>query len=609
MLIDGPPDDDIRDLVRTGALPAVGIAGFVTLPTPAAVLPAAALRQLASCALIRLNDGTIWLLRTGGGAWSDDRLEQLAKVLAREAHLRHDLEPLTVRLRHELRAPALVVLRGVLHAIDVDGWGLRQVAVGVAVRARRKEAEQRDPAAFAAATQRIEDQLQAALRDALVTFHAGADGEAIAAAVAATGSADLATYNFLVEARHRAWRLQFARSFPLLLQSAATGGAGSVGETFRTTVDRGTPLVKHLAMRWGVGPSVLRGLRNRDAALVGARWIDNVRGLVRLLDALRPEDRPRADPAAWCGFNRAVAAAERLFQGPPWASPLAQMWLRDAIRRGPADLDESAAQRLWSPAVVAAVQQFREALARFLELEHETADNPAEGATRFTFDGLASRFIASRQPRRLEAIAERFAREWRDPPPALVHELARLTGDACWPLLAAEMLSVDGSRIAAPLTERAALDRHGAALDICLTGSYLGPPGIDARNSSRFIIGLLHRTTRAPVSTAEIRVARSPRTGSYELEVLQHTGSRNHPPSQACVSALAEAVAGARSRSGQEHLDATFRAMRARGLVTAEVARRQAERILLAEVLTRTLGTTVLTELSSAVRRQTNILN
>lgn len=146
------------------------------------------------------------------------------------------------------------------------------------------------------------------------------------------------------------------------------------------------------------------------------------------------------------------------------------------------------------------------------------------------------------------------------------------------------------------MTDRSALDRHGNALDICLDRTYLGPSGIDARNSTRFIVALLHAPTRAPASTAEIRATRTRGDGGCELEVLQHTGQRNRPPSTACVQALAETLAAARGPAGRQHLDAAFRAMRRLGRDHETAAKREAERRRLTGVLTRTLGPALLAE-------------
>lgn len=590
----------ISSLVKDTRLPVAGIRDVIVFPAPDGCLPAAALRQLANCALFRLDDATVWFLRTRGNAWTDERLARAARVLLDETRLRHDGDRLVERLRHVLRTATLATLPATLHDVDAIRWELRNVAIACMLRAPEFAAGGPGTAQVAAAASAREAALHASLAAALARFDEATDREALHAVTAATGAADIAVYNYLAEPRHRGWRLQLARTFPLFLRAAATGGPASVGATLRAAVDDGAPLLRHLADRWGVSAGAIRMLRQLPAARVGAQWEDNVRGLVRLLDVLRPEDRPQDDPAAWARFNHAVAVAERIFRCPPWASPAAQVWLRDAARRGLVDVDDAAAQAGWSPARIAAVQRFRDALARLLELGHGDAANAADAVPRLACEGRANRFVATRPPRRLAALARRFEREWRDPPAELAQASSRVAGESYLPLLPAELVAADGSRIASPLTDRGALDRHGRALDTCLDRAYLGPPGIDASNAARFIVGFLHARTRAPASTAEIRATRKLGDEGCELEVLQHTGFRNRLPSQPCIQALAETLAAARSRAGRAHLEAAFRALRDLGRRPEAAAKREAERILLTGVLTRTLGPALLAELGAA---------
>lgn len=585
-------------------MPAEGIDAFVVLPSPEGPLPPAALRQVASCALVRLADATVWFLRARDGAWSPERLATTARVLVAQAPFRRDAARLTGTLRHELRAPTLAVLPAVLDEVDAASWDLRGLAIAIAIRSRCGSDGALDPAAIAEATRDVEDELRAALAPALAEFAGRTDSEAMRAVVAATGAADVAIYNYLVEPPHRVWRLQLAQTFPLLLRAAAIGEAASVGETIRNVVDRGDPLVRTLAARWGVDGASVRCLRGKDAALVGRHWEGNVRGLARLLDALRPEDRPKEDPAAWARFNGAVAAAERIFRCPPWGAPVAQMWLRDAARRSIDGSEEESARRVWDAAAVAAVHRFRDTLARVLELEHGDASHPPGAAARLALEAAANRFVASRQPRRLREIAERFERELRDPRTESARQAARIANRRHWPLLPNDMTSADGSRIVLSLIERDALDRHGNALDICLTGDYLAPASLDATQAAHFILGLVNAARSTPVSTAEIRVSRSLRDARFHAEVLQHTGFRNRPPSRACASALAEALAAARSPAGQAHLEAAFRALRERARVSQAEADRRAERALLDDVLTRTLGPAMLAEIVTTARRR-----
>jgi hypothetical protein len=259
---------------------------------------------------------------------------------------------------------------------------------------------------------------------------------------------------------------------------------------------------------------------------------------------------------------------------------------------------------VWDAAAIAAVHRFRDTLARLLELDQGDASHPPAAAARLALEAAANRFVASRPKRRLREIAERFVRELRDPRTESMRQAARIANRRHWPLLADDLASADGSRIVRPLVERDALNSHGSALDICLTAEYLAPPSLDTTPVAHFILGLVNAAKSTPVSTAEIRVSRSLRDGRFRAEVLQHTGYRNRPPSRACAAALEEALAAVRAPAAQAHLEVAFRALRERARVSQAEADRRAERGLLDDVLTRTLGPAMLAEIVIATRQR-----
>ncbi len=591
---------EIAGCLMAGALPEAGIGGFLALPAPAYATSPAPLRHVACFALLRLADATLWLLRTRGLPWTRERLEAAARTLHRERSARRDTAYLAGRLAYDLEIAPVDVLTPVLHADAAEPWELRRTAIAVVMRALRTRGGQVDPAELAALTRQVEDGLRAALASALADFRAGNDAEAVREATSTSGGFDLALYNFLVEAPHRAWRLQLARTFPLFLRAAATGAAGSAGETIRSAVDGGLPLLRHLAGRWGVGASALRHLQHKDAALVGDHWEDNVRALAQLLDALVPEDRP-ACAAEWQQFNRAVAAGERIFRAPASSSALVRMWLRAAARGRWAGLDGDEAQGPWGPAAIAAALRLRDGLARYLELE-AARGGAAPGVVRAASESVADHCIATRRPGRVREIADRFDRHRQNPGADLVREVEFLSGERFWPLLPGDHVAVNGTCAVAPLTSRAALRQHGAAMSNCLADRFLDDFAGDCAAARCFIVGVVDRTTGAPASTAEIRLARLPRGGGLEPQVVQHTGFANAAPSPRCRQALAEALAAVRAAAGQQHLEAGLRAIRQFRLLGRTKARDEAERLLLAEALGATLRPAVLAEMVATVR-------
>jgi len=591
-------------LLDAGALPGAGILAYLTLPAPAGVLTPAPLRHVACGALVRLADATVWMLRTRGAPWSPDRLAVAARTLRDEHGAWRDGAYLTGRLSYALEIATVALVPPVLDRVDPALWDLRRTAIALVLRSLRTRGGEMDPAALAQATRATEAHLATALDAALAEFHAATDTEAYRQATPAAGDADIARYNFLVQAPHRAWRLQLARTFPLFVHAAATGGDNTAGETIRTAVDAGVPLVRHLAARWDVTAGAIRVLVGKDVTTVGGQWEGNVRGLVKVLDALRPDDRPGTRSADWQNFNRAVAAAERIFRAPPWTSAVARMWLREAARQGWARLDEAAAQRLWEPAAIAAVQQFRDSLARWLELAVARHATPPPVVPNAGCDAAADHYVSTRQPRRLAAIAERFEVCRRGVRADLVDQSSLLGGESFLPLLPGDMVAADGTRIVAPLTTRAALQRHGEAMDNCLEAMLLGSYVADCAAAKSFILGILDAATRKPASTAEVRVRRQPRAGRLEAHVVQHTAQFNAPPSLHCRQALAEAVAAVGSDAGQQHLEAGLRILRQRRLLGQARAKEEGECLLLGEALAQTLGPAALEELAAGVRKR-----
>jgi hypothetical protein len=582
-----------------GTIPDAGLEDYVVLPSVECALSPAPLRHTACHALLRLEDSTIWHLRTRGAPWSPQRLIVATRTLQNEHTGRQDSGYLTGRLSYELEISSVTVLPPILERVDPGLWEFRRTAVAMVMRWLRGYGSNVDPADLAAITGAVEENLHAMLQAALDDFRAATDAEALGAATAASGNGDIGLYNFLVEAPHRAWRLQLARTFPIFVRAAAVGTKGSAGETVRTAVDSGRPLVRCLAQRWSVSAGAIRSLLGRDVALVGARWEADIRGLVKLLDALRPEDRPKTDAADWAHFNRAATGAERIFRCPPWTSVLALTWLREAARHRWADLDEGAAQAIWGPAAIACVQDFRDGLVRLLELESARQPEASRTTPGMAFDSVADHYLSTRQPRRLVALAESFAWNLQDLRADLQQESSFLQGEAFWPLLPGELQSTDGTRTVRPLTSGAALREYGAAMNNCLEDVMLASYVADCAEAKCFILGVVDSDSGQPVSTAEIRLRRLVREGRLDPNVVQHAGHSNDDPSSDCERAIAEALAVVRSETGQRHLQMGLLRVRQRRLMGKTRARDEAERLQLAEALSQTLGAKVLAELTA----------
>jgi hypothetical protein len=244
-------------------------------------------------------------------------------------------------------------------------WDLRQTAVAILARALRAHPERWDSASAARETGALEQRFHADLAQALAVFVTGLDQEVLEVAKH-HGRVTIELYNYLAREPCRAWRLQFARTFPILVRAAITGPKGSGGAQIRMMVDSGSPLIKPLAARWAVSQGALRCLLGRPIDHVGPQWQDRPHILVRILDALRPEDRPGDDADDWQRLARAVTTAEEIFRRPAASSPLTLGWLRAAARHKFARVAETRGGRGLPPEAVSLIDELRTALVRHL---------------------------------------------------------------------------------------------------------------------------------------------------------------------------------------------------------------------------------------------------
>lgn len=563
-----PPDPPFVDL-RLGAQP--DAVSWIRFPAPDAV--AAALpRRIVHTALIRLpQDGSIWLLRATGIAWTDPRLGEAAAALARSSRQRSSASLLSKDLAEALPGPAVEVVLPELAGVDWPGWDTRNVAVAHAVECAL--ASSTDGAQHASATSdaagelaRSADAVHRAIRDSLQAAHErffevldqGALG------LAGQPGAGAQAYNFLVAPEHRRNRVQFARSFPLLLRSAARGDAVADGLQLRRVVDDASPFVRALSRAWGVSPGALRCVAGRPVGVIGEQWADRPRILVSVLDALRPEDRPTHDPRTWERFNRIVGDATELF-GRGLTATVPRSWIREAAARTCRGRVAAPDAQAFDGEFVAAVEALRQGLIDTLAhaalRETLRPDPDREARARSATDGLLCRL----SPKRLGQLAIGFRRKMREVRDAstpgatagactgvvpaargegLAEELAGAQGGAgseFWPLLPQAYVSRDGTRRVVPLCSHAALQGHGRSLSTCLAKSSLGDYARQCAHGETFIVGVFDMANGAPLSTAELRPRRSGLALAHPtIRVVQHSAARNAAPSPACRAAIRE---------------------------------------------------------------------
>jgi len=532
----------------------------VVFPSPAALGGPAAPRNLTCCALLRLADGTVAFARTVGTPWTDARLDALDKLLCRVGEDGRRDPDLERSARRALGLPTLSLGNVALDGIDPAAWSVRGAAIAALGRAVRRAPEGWDATRAGAEADALARRFGTTLDRALASFVAGLDPD-VCAVAARHARLDTAHYAFLARGTPRSWRLQFAQSFPFLVPAAMAGAAGSGGAVVRAAVDAGVPLVRALAGRWAVSPGVLRCLRGRSVEHVGARWSARAHQLVRILDALRPEDRPGDDAMQWKRLSDAVDAAEQIFRRPAWSSPLTLGWLRDAARRGFARLDEARPGRRLAPEAVPQIDALRQALVRHLVAAASGAGSGDDPELRSAATAVADRRLAALNPARLGAVAHSYALEYAPRRAALEAKLQRTGGWVFWPLLPREIIAAGGTRRVAPLATRADIRSEGIMQQLCIAkGTELEHMVQQCAAGEAYLLSIRDARTGLPRSTAEVRVVRQLGIGAPELRVVQHRARHNAQPSAECEAALREALAWAAGREGRAHLEEGGRA-------------------------------------------------
>lgn len=560
---------------------------------PLGIEGAAARRGIASTVLLRLCDGSLRMLRLASGATDRAALECIAGELVA---LPDDVptEPALRRLAGELGVPALIALNVPLDRVDPAAWDVTRAAVAATAHAFASASEGATVDAARTKAIAIERHLSAWLDEALAAFVATLDPEACAVA-RELGRFDIDTYNFLVRGARPAWRRQFARTYPLLV---ATAAATATGAFLREAIDAGAPLVKRLAERWAVSPGALRCLQGRSIAHIGAQWQHAPHRLARMLDALRAEDRPGDDPHAWQRLAEAAAIAEEVFRRPAASCALTLGWLRTMARRG----FEGVAREAVPAAPVAAIAQIdalRAALVDDLAQVARTGNRRPEAA-RTLAAAIADRHLAALPLARLTPVARRFAQLHAVHRAAAADAASAGSGPTFWPLLPAALLSADGTRRVLPLTTLAELRSEGAAQSLCIAaGAELVNLAASCAGGDRYVVSIRHAPTGVRLSTAEVHVVRRLTIGEPRPRIYQHKARGNRRPSAACAQALREALSWVASREGQAHLDEGRR--HAVGHHSAEAAADRAQQQAVREALQQALGEPVYRRLMSEV--------
>ena len=523
------------------------ISALVVFPKAEFLLGPPVLGHIKNLALMRLLDGTVWMLVFQGQVWSDARLRAAAEILGRvseQAFTKRSIERL---LRQELGVVSVSLESPPIEGIDIRQWDIEKVAFALV----RQPAPGQSAAECPESTEwdaRVA--LCEGLNETVGRFVDSMDTEALRLATRGR-HLDLRIYNYLAHREFRQYRLQFAQTFPGLLLTAVVAERRSLGEDLRSIIDSGAPLIKGLAARWNVRPGVIRHLVGRASSDMGIQWARDAKGLALALNALHPQDLPGQSPAEWSEFNRIVATGQRLFLRPVWESSAALEWLRECIRR--AKRKDRRVLELWLPkwSELARIDYLRAALSDNLRRSTGDGDTSISDTIDMTVLKIAHRGLNN--------VASQFSDELKRTQHTGGTAPQILCREVLLSLVPEDFISADGRTRVTSLTTDRELRTHGTRMRNCLRSRSVRTVASHGAIGTVFIVGIYDVHSGGALSTAEIKIVSGHETGEYQLTTKQHTAFANRRPSRRCVRTLREFLVHCQTDDVREHLKSSWK--------------------------------------------------
>jgi hypothetical protein len=509
------------------------------------------LRNLPSCALLKLSTGGIWFLRTIGYLWTDERVATAARTL--EAH-GEALEPdaLSLRLVEDLELPSIKATKPSSAELGGSTWDLRRHAVASCLDQVFAKGSPNRPAPSSVEVEKRVAQLEQRLQSSLKQFRDALDPDAVRLA-SRCGEIDPDVYNYLAHVEHGRNRQQFAAVLPLFLRAVVRNGDASPFREIRSAIDRGQPLVEAAARAMDVKPSAVRALIGQSIEACGPAWESTPDRLTQLLDTIRPEARPSASTQSWRSFREVVEIAERTLGQGITSSFFGWTFVRAALysKRAPG---QPGSRPVFDARVAAVIDLYHDDLVRVVEAEMGESAARARTVRTETIRRSVTHFLRSGTLRKLGATAMRWHHEY-DEARARDDNLAKyLRGDCYWPITPSPHPACNGFRRLVPLVSSRELQEHGKAMGICLADTQLRSYDVACRKGRAFVVAVLDAVSAQPRSTVELSATRVGNADAIRVQVVQHTGRGNCAPSATCRQAVHELLDALSGETLQRHL-------------------------------------------------------
>lgn len=562
--------DIVHRTGRTGM-----IAESVMFPSAEQLLTSYGREHTAPTLLLRLVDGSVWMFKSAGHAWTERRISKAAILALANINEAVDRDGIQKKFSNCLAMPSLIVMDTMsAHAIPEQSE-IRKSAYTASGRQKAVYAEE-------------DGAVSSALARTLKKFLASLDAQVMLYAFNGT-ELDIQLYNYLVHQTHGHYRMQFAEMFPLLLTDIVKRKPWSE-EKFqvRRAIDAGLPLLRVLSDVWRVRPRTVRYLIGKTLSTVGECWVGNIKGLACILDSLPQEFLPNNDLWQWSQFNRAVEVAQDLSHEAPWKSAATLAWLRECAPYWLCASPDGLTPMTQSRELVNSILRLQKSLEHVLtlEIEDRTAILPPDMDS-WVGQVVDDLVMSSLRKGWLPQMVARFERKVGQTMANENLEFRFLMGRTTWPLFPREFKSSDGLRSVATLTDAQSFHVHARKLNICVSRPYYIER---CRRGKSFVLAFFDTESGEPQSTADISLVRHSSERDWSLQVAQHTGANNIAVSDICARALAEVLNYCNNIEVRRHIDRGLQLISDIDREGVDWGRRQASLIQYAPALRAAIG-------------------
>ena len=458
--------------------------------------------------LMEMRDGRIWFLTLSQRNMpTQDDLEKIAGILCRCEVDLSATSAVESLLCDDAQVVAQILLDDIENPSSWDG-ALKAVFLDEVIRA---------VPAGSPDGQEIRQRIEQDWSDGIARFVGALDTKAVAMARYAGGLRPT-YYNFLVveDAIVCRNRRQASECFPLLLPHLAVNKSYA---GIREVIDRGDPLVEHLAEYYGVAKATVKSLAGLPLSFVAPDWQSKVGALLRLLGDIAPEFRP-ASSEEWERFFQTVGYIVRISRMPA-STTHNRLWLRACSRTrfrlpeaGLPDVDE----------VARVIDDFLTGLREALQWEIENALNvPVSELLIQKLINHASVSVGGLD--KMQRLGRKYGEIFRREQMSFQQYDRELILGIRWPSPLPDGLTCY-QRTIVPLCMPDELMQEAQNMKNCVDGY----SGRCLRGESQ--IWSLRRDDGKPMSTLETTIVR--KNGLAVPKIVQHRAESNSKPGQEC---------------------------------------------------------------------------